>query len=143
VWPRRLVVVSIAVLVYGAVTTLIAVQAGWPAEFGGLGDPSDVGGEWASRGTLISPPLLPALAQAALTLLVFVDRRPALAVAGLGLAAIGALYAIGGLGEPLHPERSDPPLALYWGLKAVGVAGGLALVVTGVETVAAAVRNRP
>jgi hypothetical protein len=49
------------------------------------------------------------VAQAALTLALFVDRRSALAVAGLGLAAIGALYAIGGLGEPLRPDRSDPP----------------------------------
>jgi hypothetical protein len=127
VWPRRLVVVSIAVLVYWAVATLVAVQAGWPAEFSGLGDPSDVSGEWASRGTLVSPPLLPMVAQAALTLLVLVDRRSALAVAGFGLAAIGALYAIGGLGEPLRPDRSGPPLALYWILKALGIAGGLAL----------------
>ena len=82
------------------------------------------------------------IVQAAFTLLVLVDRRPALAVAGLGLAALGALYTIGGLGEPLRPERSDPPLALYWALKAVGVAGGLGLVVAGVETVAAAVRGR-
>ena len=141
-WPRRLVVVSIAVLVYWAVATLLAVQAGWPAEFSGLGDPSDVSGEWASRGTLVSPPLLPLVAQAALTLLVLVDRRSALAVAGLGLAAIGALYAIGGLGEPLRPDRSDPPLALYWILKSLGIAGGLALVVTGVETGGAAIRNR-
>lgn len=133
---------SIAVLVYGAAMTVVAVSAGWPAEFGGLGDPNDVGGEWISRGTLVSPPLLPALAQALLTLLVFVDRRAALAVAGLGLAAIGALYAIGGLGEPLRPERSDPPLALYWVLKGLGVAGGLGLVVTGVETGVAAIRNR-
>jgi hypothetical protein len=142
VWPRRLVVVSIALLVFWAVATLVAVQAGWPAEFGGLGDPNDVSGEWASRGTLVSPPLLPMVLQALLTLVVFVDRRVPVGLAGLALAALGALYTIGGLGEPLDPARSDPPAALYWGLKAVGVAGGLALVVTGVETVAAAIRDR-
>ena len=141
-WPRRLVVASIAVLVFWAVATLVAVQAGWPAEFGGLGDPNDVSGEWAVRGTLVSPPLAPMIAQALLTLLVLVDRRPALGLAGLGLAALGALYVIGGLGEPLEPARSDPPAGLYWALKGVGVFGGLALVVTGVETVAAAIRNR-
>jgi hypothetical protein len=142
VWPRRLVVVSIALLVFWAVATLVAVQAGWPAEFGDLGDPNDVSGEWASRGTLVSPPLLPMVLQALFTLVVFVDRRVPVGLAGLALAALGALYAIGGLGEPLDPARSDPPAALYWGLKAVGVAGGLALVVTGVETVAAAIRDR-
>jgi hypothetical protein len=142
VWPRRLVIASIATLIFWAVATLVAVQAGWPAEFNGLGDPDGVGGEWASRGTLVSPPLLPMVVQAAATLLLFVDRRPAIGVAGLVLAALGALYAIGGLGEPLEPTRSDPPLALYWALKVVGVTAGLALVVTGVETVAAAARNR-
>lgn len=140
-WPRRLVVVSIASLVFWAVATLVAVQAGWPAELGELGDPNDVGGEWASRGTLVSPPLLPLVLQALFTLLVFVDRRITVGIAGLALAALGAVYVVGGLGEPLEPARSDPPLALYWALKALGTALGLGLVVTGVETVSAAVRD--
>ena len=108
-WERRLVVLSVGLLVFWALATVLAVAQGWPAEFNGLGDPTDVGGEWVSRGTLVSPPVFPIAVQIALTLIAFLDRRLMLGIAGFGLAILGAVYAIAGFGEPFDPENSDPP----------------------------------
>jgi hypothetical protein len=141
-WPRRLIACSIALLVLWVVLTFVAVWRGWPAEVRGIGDPENVGDEWLSRGTLLSPPLLAMVAQAVLTIVALVERRPFLAFAGFGLAVIGAYYTIAAVGEPLHPERSDPPVGLLWVVKVLGVGGSLGLVVTGVETGVAALRRR-
>jgi hypothetical protein len=142
VWPRRLVLCSLLLLVAWVVFTLVAVERGWPAEFGRVGDPDDVAGDWLSRGTLLSPPLAPMAVQAFLTILALFERRPALAVAGLGVAALGALYTVAGVGEPFHPDHSDPPLLLYSVAKGAGLAGSLGLVITGVETGVGAIRGR-
>lgn len=141
-WPRRLVACSIALLVLWVLLTFVAVWRGWPAELGRVGDPDQVGEEWTSRGTLLSPPFWALVAQVVLTILAFVERRPILAFAGLGLGVLGAYYTIAAVGEPVHPERSDPPLGLLWTVKALGVAGSLGLVVTGVETGVGALRGR-
>jgi len=141
-WPRRLVACSIALLVLWVLFTFVAVWRGWPAELGGIGDPEQVGDEWISHGTLLSPPFWALVAQVVLTILAFVERRWILMFAGLGPAVLGAYYTIATVGEPLHPERSDPPLGLLWLVKVLGVAGSLGLVVTGVETGVAALRGR-
>ena len=36
--------------------TLVAVVAGWPAQFGGAGNPDSVAAEFLTRGTALSPP---------------------------------------------------------------------------------------
>jgi hypothetical protein len=141
-WERRLVVLSVGLIVFWVLATVLAVAQGWPAEFNGLGDPGDVSGEWASRGTLVSPPVFPLAAQVALTLVLFLDRRLMLGIAGFGLAVLGAVYAIAGFGEPFDPTSSEPPVALYAVLKGVGIAGSLGLVWAGVETGVDAVRGR-
>ena len=141
-WPRRLVACSIALLVLWVLLTFVAVWRGWPAEFNGVGDPDQVGDEWVSRGTLLSPPFAALVAQVVLTILAFIERRWILMFAGLGLGVLGAFFTIALVGEPIHPERSDPPAGLLWLLKALGVAGALGLVVTGVETGVGALRGR-
>jgi len=141
-WPQRLVACSIALLVLWTILTFVAVWRGWPAEFSGLGDPDRVGDEWLSRGTLLSPPLTALVAHVAFTLLALVERRPTLLIAGFGLAVVGALYTVASVGEPLHPERSDPPIGLLVLVKVLGVGGALGLVVTGVETGVGALRGR-
>jgi hypothetical protein len=141
VWERRLVFISVALLAFWVLATILAVAQGWPAEFNGLGDPDDVSGEWIGRGTLVSPPIWPVAAQVALTLVAFLDSRLMLGIAGFGLAALGALYAIAGFGEPFDPVLSDPPVALYAVLKGVGIAGSLGLVWAGVETGVDAIRG--
>jgi len=45
------------------------------------------------------------------------------------------------VGEPLDPERSDPPVIVYGAFRVIGVAGALALVVLGVLTARSAVRE--
>jgi hypothetical protein len=142
VWVRRLVVISVALLAFWVLATILAVAQGWPAEFNGLGDPDDVSGEWVGRGTLVSPPIWPFLVQIALTLVAFLDSRLMVGVAGFGLAILGAIYAIAAFGEPFDPVLSEPPVALYAVLKGVGIAGSLGLVWTGVETGVDALRGR-
>ena len=137
---RALVSVSAVLLVYWLITTAIAIDQGWPAEFGSVGDPTDVAGEWVSRGTLLSPPLVPMLAQGLFTLLALARRRGWRIVAGLGLAALGVLYTIGGLGEPLDPEASNPPVALYAALRVAGLVGCIALAALAVATVMQVIR---
>jgi hypothetical protein len=142
VWERRLLLVSVALLAFWILATILAVAQGWPAEFAGLGDPDDVSGEWATRGTLISPPIYLVGAQGALTLVLFLDIRLLRGIAGFGLAALGAYFAIVGFGEPFDPQLSDPPVALYAVLKGVGIAGSLGLVWAGVETAVSTFRDR-
>jgi hypothetical protein len=107
-----------------------------------MGDADQVGDQWPSRGTLLSPPFWALVAQVVLTILAFVERRPLLVLAGLGLAVVGAYYTVAAVGEPLHPHRSDAPLGLLWLVKVLGVGGSLGLVVTGVETGVGALRGR-
>ena len=61
--------------------------------------------------------------------------------AGIGLALLGVVYVIGNLGEPLDPERSDPPVIVYGAFRIIGVAGALALIVLGVLTARSAIRE--
>jgi hypothetical protein len=142
VWERRLLLISVSLLAFWILATILGVAQGWPAEFAGLGDPEDVSGEWATRGTLVSPPIFLVAAQAALTLVLFLESRLLRGVAGFGLAALGSYFAITGFGEPLEPELSDPPVALYAVLKGVGIAGSLGLVWAGVETAVSTFRDR-
>jgi len=51
------------------------------------------------------------------------------------------VYLIGNLGEPLDPERSDPPVIVYGAFRLIGVAGALALIVLGALTTRAAIRE--
>jgi hypothetical protein len=141
-WPRRLVACSIALLVLWVLFTFVAVWRGWPSELNGLGDPEQVGDEWISRGTLLSPPFWALVAQVVLTILAFVERRWILMFAGLGLGILGAFYTVAAVGEPVHPARSDAPVGLLWLVKVLGVGGSLGLIVTGVETGVDAIRGR-
>jgi hypothetical protein len=141
VWERRLAFISVGLLAFWIVATVLAVAQDWPAEFDGFGESDDVSGEWASRGTLISPPIFLVAVQGALTFVLFLDSRFLRVVAGFGLATLGAYLAVIGFGEPFDPALSDPPVALYAVLKGVGIAGSLGLVWAGVETGIAALRD--
>lgn len=55
----RLVAWSGALLVVIWIGAIVAIAAGWPAQFGGGGDAGDVAGEALTRGTALSPPLGP------------------------------------------------------------------------------------
>jgi hypothetical protein len=139
--PAKLLApVSALLLGFWLIVTVVSIDHGWTAEFGDVGDPNDVSGEWVSRGTLFSPPLAPMIAQALLTALALVQTRIWQLVAGAGLALLGALYVVGGLGEPLDPVASDPGVVVYALLRLAGLVGAAALVVAGIATVIAARR---
>jgi hypothetical protein len=138
---KLLVPVSAMLLGFWLIMTVVSIDHGWPAELGGAGDPNDVSGEWASRGTLFSPPLVPLVAQVVLTALALLRRRLWQIVAGAGLAALGVVYVVAGLLEPFDPTASDPHVALYWFFRVLGVGGGAALAVTGSAAALAAWRS--
>jgi drug/metabolite transporter (DMT)-like permease len=81
------------------------------------------------------------IAQAVLTALALVRRRGWRLVAGAGLALLGALYLVGGLGEPLDPVASDPNVVVYALLRITGLLGAIALVAAGAATVIASLRG--
>jgi len=139
---KLLVPISALLLGFLLIITVVSIDHGWTAEFGDVGDPTDVSGEWITRGTLFSPPLAPIIAQAVLTALALVRRRAAQLVAGAGLALLGVLYIVGGLGEPFDPVASDPNAAVYLLLRITGLVGAVALAAAGVATVLAALRGR-
>lgn len=56
---KGLVRVSILVLAVWSVGAVVSIVAGWPAQFGGSGDPNNVAGEFVARGTATAPPLVP------------------------------------------------------------------------------------
>ena len=139
---RALVLVSGLLLVYALVAMVVAITQDWPAEFSttSADDPETVV-QWIVRGSLISAPLAPLVAQVVLTGLALLERRGWRVVAGIGFALLGVVYMIGNLGEPLDPERSDPPVIVYGAFRMIGVAVVVALLVLGVLTARSAIRE--
>ena len=131
---RLLVPISALLLGFWLIVTVVSIDHGWTAEFGRVGDPGDVSGEWITRGTFFTPPLAPMLAQAALTALALVHGKVAQIVAGAGLALLGCLYIAGGLGEPFDPVASDPNVVVHVLLRIAGLVGTVALIAAGVAT---------
>lgn len=138
---KLLAPISALLLGFWLIITVVSIDHGWTAERGEVGDPTDVSGEWVTRGTLFSPPLAPMIAQAVLTALALVQRRVWQLVAGVGLAIVGCLYVVGGLGEPFDPVASDPKVAVSALLRITGLVGAIALIAAGVATAIAAIRN--
>jgi len=109
---RLLVQVCLLSTVLLLVATLLAIVAGWPAQFGGPGDPDDVAAEFLTRGTALSPPALP-LALFAGAALLARRRGAAGVVATVVLMLLGVVFVVGGLGEAAAPATADvPALAL-------------------------------
>ena len=109
---RLLVQVCLLSTVLLLVATMLAIVAGWPAQFGGPGDPDDVAAEFLTRGTALSPPALP-LALFAGAALLARRRGAAGVVATVVLMLLGVVFVVGGLGEAAAPATADvPALAL-------------------------------
>jgi hypothetical protein len=138
---RLLFPISALLLGFWLIVTVISIDHGWTAELGSVGDPKDVSGEWLTRGTLFTPPLAPLVAQAGLTALALVRRKLAQIVAGVGLALLGCLYLVGGLGEPLDPVASDPKVVVHALLRIAGLVGTVALIAAGVANAIVARRG--
>ncbi len=108
---QRLISVAVLIFVVWVVGTVVAVMAGWPAQFGGPGNPSNVASEFLSRGTALSPPLAPMVA---LVVFAFLARSRrwwgTLGVVGLCLLAV--VTFVGGMGEAFAPATPDVPRAV-------------------------------
>lgn len=128
---RRLVRASLALLVVMSVGTLVAVTQGWPAQFGGGGNPDDVAGEAVTRGTALSPPLAPVIVF--VVALVLARRRGALGIVGTVLLILVSLaFVVGGLGEAFAAPTADVPRAAL-------VVSGLLAVALGATVIATAI----
>ena len=99
-WKRPLFTISILLLIYSAISTVIAILNKLPYEFGGTGNPNTVAADSLTHGTTISPPLIALVILAVFTTLTL--RRGWLGVVGVvGVTLFALLFLIAGLGEPI------------------------------------------
>jgi hypothetical protein len=108
---RRLVELSIAVVVFHIVTTALCVVMRWPAQFGGAGDPGNVAGEMWLRGTAIGAPVTLTILLALATLAASRPGRVGVVGAGV-IALVSLLIIIGGSGEAFGAPSPDVPTAV-------------------------------
>ncbi len=116
---RRLVSVAALIFAVWVAGTVVSIVAGWPAQFGGPGDPDDVTGEFLSRGTVFSPPLALMVALVVFALLA-PSRRWWGTLGVVGLCLLAVITLVGSLGEAFAPSTPDVPRAA---LVASGVVG--------------------
>jgi len=124
---NSLVVVVAAILALNAIGIIISIVAELPTEFDTKADPDNVPEDSITKGTLIAAPVVILIVLAGCALLA--GLRPKwLATLGLAvLVVLGVVGTIGILGEPLHPEASDPPVAflVIWKAMGIGLLGAL------------------
>lgn len=123
---RRLFLIAVAILVIEILATVLAVALDWPAQFGGVG--TDAGEEWASRGTAISPPLVPLILLGIAAGLLLVRARAATLLASVVAAILGVLFAIGSIGEAVADATPDVSQAVLLASGITGTLMGVALV---------------
>lgn len=132
---RRVWSLCILLLALMVVGTVVAIVAQWPAQFGGRGDPNDVPSEFLTRGTALSPPLVPLILFAVGTALLV--RRDSWAVVGMVLnILLSVAFIIGSVGEAAAAPSPDVPTGA---LMITGIAGGvlsLAVLVLGIRALA-------
>ena len=110
--------------------TVVSVVAGWPAQFGGAGHPDAVATEFLTRGTALSPPLLPLVLFVAMALLS--PRRGVTGVtATVVLMLLGVVFVIGGVGEAAAPATPYVPAVALTASGSAAVLLGLAVLALG------------
>ncbi len=130
---RRLLACSVALLAAMLAGAVLAIAAGWPAQFGGGGDPADVASESLSRGTALSPPLAPVLLFV-LALAVAMRSGVAWKIGTLLVMLISLVFVVGGLGEAFAAPTPDVPRAAL-------VISGVVAVLLGTSVIIAAVQR--
>jgi len=129
-WRRRFLLVCGLLLLLMVIGSVVSIAAGWPAQFGGRGDPNEVASEFLSRGTALAPPLVPLV-----LFVIFVavarrgDRWGTAAVIGTMLLSI--IFIIGSLGEAFADSTPDVPRAALVISGVVGTLLPAAVLVTG------------
>ena len=120
-WRRRFLFVCGLLLILMVVGAIVSIAAGWPAQFGGKGDPDEVASEFFSRGTALAPPFVPLLLFAIFVLLARrTDRWGTAAV--IGTLLLSVVFIVGSLGEAFAEPTPDVPRAA---LVTIGVVGTL------------------
>jgi hypothetical protein len=125
---RKLLLAAGLLVVNFAIGLVVSIDQGWAYEFGGIGDPRNVSGQWVSKGTYLAPPLAPAVAF--LVALALSRLRGVFGVLGvIGLVIVAVVFLIGIFGEPGDPRGFDPPFGVVlvfrvWSL--VAIAGVIA-----------------
>jgi hypothetical protein len=138
---RRLVSVSALIFVVWVVGTVVSIVAGWPAQFGGPGNPNNVAGEFLSRGTVLSPPLF--LMVALIVFILLVPNRRWWGMLGVvGLCLLAVVTLIGSLGEAFAPTTPDVPRAVLVASGVLGVVLGPALLLFGITELIGRARTR-
>ncbi len=116
---------------YWIVAAVVSLWARWPGQFGGAGDPANVGAEFLSRGTAAAPPLflIAVLALAAWTVRKSGAWRNTSAIV---LTVLGLAFTLGGVGEILAPDPVTTPRIVLYITGSVAVVVGSALAGLGV-----------
>ena len=131
---RSLSVACCIWLVVALVSTVIGVANRWPAQFGGAGQASEIGTQWMTKGTVLSPPLFLLVAMAGALGLLVAARWRAAKIVGAGLATlIGAIGFVGALGEVLAAATPEVPREAQMSA-IIGVVLSLVVVITGIIT---------
>jgi hypothetical protein len=119
----------------------VSIDQGWAYEFGGIGDPDNVSGQWMEKGTYLAPPLAPALAFLA-GLALSLIRGFVGALGAVLMMLVCVLFLIGTVGEPWDPRGFDPPLAVILLFRAWSIAAIVGVLVFGVLPLRDRLRRR-
>ncbi len=138
---RRLHRTGLAAFGYSALAAFASIVAGWPAQFGGRGDPAEVAAEFVSRGTAAAPPLFVLLVLGGAALCVRGRGGWGVAAAGV-LSVLGVLFVIAGFGEMLAPDPVTTPRPVLVVAGVLAVAWGTVLAYLGAAFLAGIVRAR-
>lgn len=90
------------------VGAVLAVGFAWPTQFGGSGEPNISTGEFISKGTATSIPIVPWLALGGFALLVRSPRWWG-TLAAVGLCLLAVVFFIGSMGERSRTTRRTSP----------------------------------
>lgn len=104
---RGLLLASLGYLISASVGTSVAIATHLPAGFLGILRGYDVGRDFLTIGTALSPPLVMLVAQVIFTACLFGRGRVKL-VGVIGLTILGACYTLGQLGEPIVSHALTP-----------------------------------
>lgn len=129
-WRQRFLMSCTVLVVVMVVGAIVSIAAGWPAQFGGQGDPEAVASEFLTRGTALAPPLIPLVLFA---LCAFGARRDGrwTMVATIGAVLLAVVFVIGSLGEAFASETPDVPRAALLASGVIGALLSLTVIATG------------
>lgn len=130
-WRQRFLTACTVLVVALVLGAIVSIAAGWPAQFGGQGDPDAVASEFLTRGTALAPPPIPLVLFALCAFGVRRDDRLG-TIATVGAVLLAGVFVIGSLGEAFASETPDVPRAALLASGVVGALLSLAVIATGI-----------